>query len=252
MLSNRYVLGQRVDVIDYGQAVGQILTWARNGEQRYVCVSNVHMVMEGHDDEGFRRIVNEADLVTPDGMPLVWALRIGGARNATRVRGPDLMPRLLEAAAKARVPVGFLGSTEDTLNALVAQLEAALPDLKISFAYSPPFRALSPDEDAELVDRINQAGTRLLFVGLGCPKQERWMATHHDRVDAVLVGTGAAFEFLAGTKKQAPRWMSNGGLEWLYRLASEPRRLWRRYLRHNPRFVWYLASELLRSRGDRR
>jgi N-acetylglucosaminyldiphosphoundecaprenol N-acetyl-beta-D-mannosaminyltransferase len=249
MLAHRYVLGQRVNVLDYRQAVDQVLSWARNGEQRYVCVSNVHMIMEGHDDDAFRCVVNDADLVTPDGMPLVWALKLSGARNATQVRGPDLMPRLLEAAACAHVPVGFLGSREGTLQALVRHLQTKVPSLQIAFAESPPFRTLSAAEDDELVERINSSGTRLLFIGLGCPKQERWMAEHRDRVHAVLVGTGAAFDLLAGTKRQAPRWMSESGLEWIHRLVSEPRRLWWRYLKHNPRFVLLTVAALLRGVG---
>lgn len=245
MPSFYYVLGQRVDVIDSVRAVEKVIGWARDGQQRYVCLSNVHMIMEGYDDDAFRDVINRADLVAPDGMPLVWALRVVGAKEATRVRGPDLMPRLLAEAERTSVEVGFLGSTEHTLNLLLTVIRARFPRLRVAFSYSPPFRKLSGDEDQAVVARINASGVKLLFVGLGCPKQEWWMAEHCHRVRAVLVGTGAAFDFLAGTKREAPEWMQILGLEWLHRLLTEPRRLWWRYLRHNPRFLFHWGLELL-------
>lgn len=251
MIASRYVLGQRVDVLDYSHAVKQIITWARNREHRYVCISNVHMVMEGHDDPRFRDIVNNADLVTADGMPLVWHLRLKGAANATRVRGPNLLPHVLLASANEQVPVAFIGSTPATLEALLDEAKRRFRGVHIAFAESPPFRKLSEEEDSALVERVNNSGAGIVFVGLGCPKQERWMAEHRDRISAVQVGVGAAFDFMAGTKSEAPLWMQRLGLEWLFRFGNEPTRLWRRYLRHNPKFVLLSARELLREKTDR-
>ena len=155
---------------------------------------------------------------------------------------------MLAEAARAGIPVGFYGGAPDVLDKLVVVARERFPGLRIVYAWSPPFRPISPAEDTAIVEEINRSGARILFVGLGCPKQDRWMAAHHSRVNAVMLGVGAAFDFLAGNKAQAPRWMQDRGLEWVFRLASEPRRLWWRYLWHNPRFVVLFALQLLRHR----
>lgn len=235
----------RVDGTSYDDAVARVLTWAKAGESRYICVATVHMVMEAYDDLSFRQVVNGADLVTPDGMPLVWALRLLGIKGQQRVYGPELTPRLLSAAARGGVPVGFYGSSPEVLERLLANVRRAYPGLNVAYAESPPFRPLSEEEEAAVRERIKASGCRILFVGLGCPKQERWMARQKGKLPVVMLGVGAAFDFLAGTKPQAPRWMQNAGLEWLFRLATEPRRLWRRYLKHNPRFVALFLLQLL-------
>jgi N-acetylglucosaminyldiphosphoundecaprenol N-acetyl-beta-D-mannosaminyltransferase len=204
--------------------------------------------MEGFDNAAFRAQLNSADLINPDGMPLVWALRALGAHAATRVYGPDATVILLSAAQEASIPVGFLGGTPETLDKLLEEIAVRYPRLRIAYAYSPPFPPPNQNADVEMVSGIAASGARLLFVGLGCPKQERWVIDHRGRVPAVLLAVGAAFDFLAGTKSQAPRWMMRCGLEWTFRLASEPRRLARRYLRHNPRFVFYFFAQWLRSR----
>lgn len=231
------ILGMRVDPLSYEEATEKVLTWAVAGESRYVCVANVHMTMEAYDAPDFCRIVNAADLVTPDGMPLVWMLRRLGVPDQERVYGPELTLRVCEAAAREGIPVGFYGGRPEALEGLVRNLKARFPGLKVAYAYSPPFRPLTPEEDARIVEEINASGARILFVGLGCPKQERWMAEHKGRVQAVMLGVGAAFDFHAGRVRQAPVWMQRAGLEWLFRLGQEPRRLWRRYLKHNPRFL---------------
>lgn len=236
----------RVDGTSYPDAVARVLAWARHGESRYVCVATTHTVMETHDAGEFRSIVNSADLVTPDGMPLVWGLRWLGIAGATRVYGPDLTPEVLKAAAGEGIPVGFYGSTPGVLARFTDKVRRLYPDLVVAFAESPPFRPLTEQEDRECVERIAHSGARILFVGLGCPKQERWMALHRGRIGAAMLGVGAAFDFLAGTKPQAPRWMQQAGLEWFFRLITEPRRLWRRYLRHNPRFVALFAVQLVK------
>jgi len=217
-------------------------------------VANVHMAMEAYDSREFRRIVNSADLVTPDGMPLVWMLRKLGVSDQQRVYGPALMDRVCEVASRQGVPVGLYGGQRETLESLVKSMRSRFPKLRIAYAYSPPFRPLSDEEDERVVQEINNSGARILFVGLGCPKQERWMAEHKGRVQAVMLGVGAAFDFHAGKVPQAPGWMQRMGLEWLFRLATEPRRLWRRYAKHNPRFVVLALMQLLglrRFEGER-
>jgi len=239
------VIGVKMERVDYCSATKRIVEWARQFESRYICIANVHMLMEAYDSPGFADVINHADLVTPDGMPLVWMMRWKGEKQQERVYGPSLILYVLESAAQENIPVGFYGGTPEVLATLIKQMQTRFAKMNVAFALSPPFQAMNAAEDAEVVEQINQSGTRILFVGLGCPKQERWMAAHRGRVNAVMLGVGAAFDFHAGFKPQAPVWMQNMGLEWLFRLATEPRRLWRRYLYHNPRFVFLAAADLL-------
>jgi len=201
--------------------------------------------MEAHDSAALRQGVNGADLVTPDGRPLVWALKALGAKGASQVRGTDLMAHVMERAARENVPIGLYGGSPDSLEELVRVLESRFPRLRVAFKISPPFRPLTPEEDEAVIKEIVSSGARILFVGIGCPKQERWMIAHRDRIPAVMVGVGAAFDFHAGRVRQAPRWMQAAGLEWAYRLLRDPRRLWKRYAKHNPRFVGLFLLQLL-------
>lgn len=246
---SRDILGVRVDATNYRDATRQILDWARHARSAYVCCAAVNNIMEAHDSPEFLRVMRQADLVTSDGMPLVWLLRLLGVRDATRVYGPDLMPSVLEAAAGAGIAVGFYGGSPEVLAMLTSHAQARFPALHIVYAESPPFRAPTPEEDLRTTQAIARAGVRILFVGLNTPKQDRWMNAHRGRVDAVMLGVGAAFDFFAGSKPQAPRWMQRSGLEWTFRLATEPRRLWRRYLLHNPRFAVLALAQLLRTRS---
>ena len=239
------ILGMHVHPTSYDEAAELLPGWAARGSSKYVCVATVNNVMESYDSPDFRRVMNNADLVTPDGMPLVWALRLLGYKSATRVYGADLTPILLEKAAAEGLPVGFYGAMPDVLHRLVEVVIQRFPRLQVAYAFSPPFRPPTPEEDEQVVDDINLSGARILFIGLNTPKQDYWMAAHKGSVQAVMVGVGAAFDFLAGTKPQAPRWMMRIGMEWFFRLLSEPRRLWKRYLKHNPRFVVLLALQLL-------
>jgi len=243
---SRYVLGMRVDGTSYRETAEAIADLVSAGDGGAVCVSTVHMVMEAFDDPEFQRIVNSADRVTPDGVPLVWALRLLGIENATRVYGPSLLPIVCDLARERDLSVGFYGGSPGVLDELVRRIWQRFPGLDVSFAFSPPFRNLSAEEDQKLIEGIEESKTDILFVGLGCPRQERWIAEHRSSLSCVMVGVGAAFDFHAGHKAQAPAWIQAAGLEWLFRLCCEPRRLWRRYLYHNPRFLLHFVRQLAR------
>lgn len=220
-------------------AVAQIAGWIERGERQYVCVTGVHGVMESQRDPALAGIHNASGLTTPDGMPMVWAGRAAGAAHMDRVYGPDLMLEVLAVAHQRGWSSFFYGGAPDVPAELARHLQRRFPDLAVAGWHSPPFRPLTAEEDAAEVAAINAAKPTLVWVGLSTPKQERWMAAHRDRLDAaVLLGVGAAFDLHAQRLPQAPRWMQRSGLEWLFRLCKEPRRLWRRYLGNNPRFVW--------------
>ena len=241
----RDILNMHVDVTSYPEATEKVVRWANEGHPRYVCAANVHMVMESHDDPHFQEIVNKADLVTPDGVPLVWALKLLGVPDASRVYGPDLTLHVCKMAAEQSIPIGLYGGTTTSLEDFNQFLSKNYPGIKIACKIAPPFRPLTPEEDKKYVNEINNSGARILFVGIGCPKQEKWMAEHKDRLNAVMLGVGAAFDFHTGRVRQAPSWMQQNGLEWLFRLLMEPKRLWKRYAKHNPRFVALFLKQIL-------
>jgi N-acetylglucosaminyldiphosphoundecaprenol N-acetyl-beta-D-mannosaminyltransferase len=247
------VLGAKIDALSWDVAMDRLLGWAHARESRYVTICNVHVVVSASQDAGYREVINGSDMATPDGAPVAWMLRRQGFAGQSRISGPDLMWALCERAAAEYLPVYCYGSTEATLGLLDERLRATFPGLRVMME-SPPFRALTPEEDAAAVDRINTSGAGIVFVGLGCPKQERWMAEHRGRdvldesplrVKAVMIGVGAAFDFHAGTVQRAPAWMRDNGLEWLHRLLSEPGRLWKRYLVTNTLFIVGAARQLL-------
>ena len=242
------ILGSRIHPTSYPEATRQILAWSSELVGRYVCAATVHMVMEAFDFPEFTAILNQADLVTPDGMPLVWSLRALGAHDQQRVYGPDLTLHVAQAAGEGGVPVGFYGGDSDTLQMMIFALKTSFPELKVAYQYSPPFRPLTNEEDNAIVNDIMASGARILFVGLGCPKQERWMFDHREKLPLVMLGVGAAFDFIGGTKRQSPNWMQRIGLEWFFRFFQEPSRLWRRYLVQNPRFIWFIIWQLLGSK----
>ncbi len=238
------VLGTPIDVITPAAAVLRIACWAQTRESRVVCICNAHSVVTATQDAAFRQVLADADLATPDGAPVAWMLRRQGATGQQRVSGPDLMADYLSHAVTTGESVFLLGSAEATLARLQSQLLERWPTLHIAGAISPPFRSLSTQEDEAIVTQINHSGAGTVWVSLGCPKQELWMAAHRGRIHAVMVGVGAAFDFHAGTVARAPAWMRNNGLEWLHRLYSEPGRLWRRYLTTNLIFIVRAARQL--------
>ena len=245
MTTQCFPLGHRVDATNYSDAVETILRWARRGESRYVVAAPVASLMEAHDTPEFRDVLAHSDLTTPDGMPVVWALRMLGAPHASRVYGPNLTLALIAAAERANVPLGFYGSSEAAIRRICDFIRGKHPQARLVYAFSPPFRTPTPEEDARFVDEINSSGARILFVGTGSPRQELWMRCHRGSLGVVMVGVGAAFDYIAGLKKQAPEWMQSRGLEWLFRLIQEPRRLLVRNLKHNPRYAVLLALQVL-------
>lgn len=241
------IMGVNVSAIDMDEAVATVEGWIARKSRNYVCITGVHGVIESQSDPKLMAIHEQAGMVTPDGMPLVWMARRLGFRRTQRVYGPDLMLRLTQLSAQRGYRQFYFGGAPGLADRLSDRLQERFPGLAVAGTYSPPFRPATPEEDAEMVARINAARPDIVWVGLSTPKQEFWMDAHLGAIDApVMIGVGAAFDFHAGTKQQAPRWMQRNGLEWLFRLATEPRRLWRRYLAIVPRFLVGAALQLAR------
>ncbi len=240
------ILGVGISAINMEQALAIIDDWIARRDPHYVCVSTVHGIMESQRDEAVRRTLNSSGLTTPDGMPLVWISRLRGHRHVRRVYGPDLMLAVCERSVAKGYRHYLYGGRPGVAEALKARLERRFPGLQIVGLESPPFEPLTPEQDAEAVGRINAARPDIVWVGMSTPKQDLWAAEHVGRLSApVIIAVGAAFDFVSGRKRQAPRWMRQSGLEWLFRLIQEPRRLWRRYLIYNPLFVWRLLGQCL-------
>ena len=239
------VLSCFINAYSWRATIHSIHRWGMARESRYVCICNVHSLVTARHDKAFRAALAGADMATPDGMPVTWMLRRMGFPNQQRINGPDLMWHYCKVAERLQQPVFLYGNTQATLDTLTAKLHAAFPALQIAGTCSPPFRALTTDEDDEIVGLINASGARVVFVSLGCPKQELWMAQHRGKIRAVMVGVGAAFDYHAGTMQRAPLWMQKHGLEWLHRLYSEPRRLWKRYLVTNTIFMFGAIRQLI-------
>lgn len=244
------ILGATIDVLDWDEALERISAWANARESRIVCLCNVHSLVTARRDPAFGEVIREADLAAPDGMPVAWMLRRLGHIGQKRISGPDLMWRYCAGAAARGEKIFLFGAGDATLVALEKRLRAAFPGLIIAGAHSPPFRDLTNEEDREIIDRINASGANTVWVALGCPKQEQWMHAHRGHIRAVMLGVGAAFDYHAGTLRRAPRWMQFLGMEWLHRLACEPRRLWKRYLLTNTLFILGAARQLIQSKRN--
>ena len=247
-LPTQSVVGFPVSTLSFDQQTKVIIQWAQARSSRIVCVSNVHMLMEGHWHNNFARVLLNADLLTPDGMPLVWMTRLMKRCAQDRVAGMDLMQALCQQAQSTEIGLFLLGSTPEMLSKIQRQLLRDFPDLKVAGALSPPFRSLNREENEAIAQTINQSKAGLVFVSLGCPKQELWMHSHRDRVSAVMVGLGGAFSVYAGVTQWAPAWVRSLGLEWLYRLMQEPGRLWKRYAVTIPPFIWLAFKQVVKVR----
>lgn len=246
------VLGARVDAIQIPDIIRHMENYIAGKESgNYIVVANVDTVVKCKFDKGMQEAVNASSLSIPDGFPLMLMGRLHGHRLKSRAYGPDLMIEFLKLSEGRGYTHFFYGATEETLNKLIKNIRRSVPGIKIAGFYAPPFRQLTGEEDEEISCIIRNAAPDVLWVGIGCPKQELWMYEHKDKLNIpVMIGVGAAFDFLAGTKPQAPKWIRDNGFEWLFRLATEPRRLWRRYLINNSLFVYYTLKDIFSGVGD--
>ena len=249
-ISSCRILGVRVDAVQIPDVCATVERWLQQRDRcHYVAITGMHGLMEAQHDPAFKSILNAADLVVPDGMPLVWLSRFRGRPLARRVYGPELMLEVCRQTASRTCHHFLVGGAPGVADRLAAILKHSFPGLSILGTCSPPFECLTEVQEEDLVGAINRASPDIVWVGLGTPKQERWMHRHRDHLTAaVLLGVGAAFDIHSGNRRQAPRWMRESGCEWLFRLMQEPRRLWRRYLIYGPQFLLYVALESLKLR----
>jgi len=246
-LPTQKVLDFPITALRFEDQIQTILKWAIAQESRTVCVANVHMLMEAHWNPDFANVLKNSDMVTPDGMPLVWMMRRMGSRYQDRVAGMDIFVETCQHAQTHNISVFFVGSQTEILAKMRTRLEQEFPQLKVAGMEPLPFRPLTETEDEVLIKKINSSGAGVVWVSLGCPKQEKWMAQHKGKIRAVMIGVGGVFPVYAGIQKRAPRIVRDLGLEWLYRWVQEPRRLWRRYATTIPAFMWLAAKQLLSS-----
>ncbi|TDE08412.1 WecB/TagA/CpsF family glycosyltransferase [Dyadobacter psychrotolerans] len=237
-----------ITIAPYASFIDRLIEMAVSGVSSYTCVANVHMLVEAYKDSSFAEVVNGADLITPDGVPLTVALKLLNGVRQERVAGMDLLPDLLLESEKKLIPVYFYGGTKDMLIATEQYCLKKYPLLKIAGMYSPPFRPLTENETNTVLNQINESNAKFVFVALGCPKQENWMASMRGRINASMIGIGGALPVMIGTQKRAPKWMQDTGLEWLYRLMQEPRRLFKRYAVTNSVFLFLLFKAYFKPR----
>jgi N-acetylglucosaminyldiphosphoundecaprenol N-acetyl-beta-D-mannosaminyltransferase len=226
----------------YPSFVERIIELTQRKTSSYVCVANVHMLVEAHNEAEFRKVVNNATICTPDGMPLVWGLGLIHGISQDRVAGMDLLPDLLKEAEKKSIPVYFYGGTQQMLDTTLQYIQNNFPQTIIAGMHSPPFRPLSVDEEEEIAEKINNSKSELLFVALGCPKQEKWMSRMHGKINMPMIGIGGALPVMVGLQNRAPLWAQKAGMEWFYRLCQEPKRLFKRYAITNSTFLWLLLK----------
>ncbi|MDX2240311.1 MAG: WecB/TagA/CpsF family glycosyltransferase [Leptolyngbyaceae cyanobacterium bins.302] len=245
---SKEVIGFPVTAMPFERQIALMLIWAKERCSRAVCIANVHMLIEAYQQPDFAAVLRNADLVTPDGMPLVWMLKMLGASDQDRVAGLDVLQALCKMASSEGISIFFLGSQRAILDKMRDRLEKEFPDLAIAGMEPLPYQPLTLEEDRAIVQKVNESGAGITFVALGCPKQETWMAQHKGQINSVMVGLGGAFPVYAGIHKRAPLVVRSMGFEWLYRLVQEPRRLWGRYRSTIPIFIWLACKQLLTSR----
>ncbi len=233
----------------YRKFIDEIFELVERNTSSYVCFANVHMVVEAYKDPKFNSVVKNADIITPDGQPLAVFLKRIKKIDQSRVCGMDVFPDVLREAESRKKAVYFYGTTEEIIERIVVKVKKQFPALKISGSYAPPFRTLTKDEDADIIDQINQSRPDLIFVALGCPKQERWMAKHKHVIKGCMLGIGHAFKTYSEVAKRSPLWMQHLSMEWVYRLFQEPVRLWRRYFYTNAFFIWLTFKYYLLTPG---
>jgi N-acetylglucosaminyldiphosphoundecaprenol N-acetyl-beta-D-mannosaminyltransferase len=240
------IISLSVHHLSFRQSLDAAVEWALKRQPSYVCFANAHMTIEAYKDKSFLAQLNNANLVLADGKPLATACRLLHHKKQERISGMDFMPSILEIANERKMSVFFYGSAPGVLKALQEKINDRYPDVHFAGAISPPFQPATEEEVRENIDQINQSGAQLIFVALGCPRQEKWMALNFDKINGVLLGVGGAFPVMAGIQKRAPRWMQNLSLEWLYRLFQQPRRLFKRYLVTNTYFLLLLTREWMK------
>jgi len=246
-VKKKQVIKTMVSIGKYKDFLKNIVTLAEQYESSYVCVSNVHMTIEAFLDNKFSDVVNNADITTPDGMPLAKAIRMLYNIDQDRAAGMDLMPDLMKISEEKNLSIFLYGSTNKVLAQIISRAKVEFPNLVLN-VYSPPFKTLSDEEKDNIVTMINEKKPDFIFVALGCPKQEKWMAEHKDKFNSCMIGLGGALEVYAGAKDRAPKWMQEYSLEWLYRFMQDPKRLWRRYLVTNTLFICLLFIQLVKVR----
>ena len=237
------ILGVNIAAINMKWLLDFIVKNIKKLSGKYICVSNVHTTVMSYEDESYKNIQNSAILALPDGGPLSSVRRKRGFKEMQRTTGPDFMEEILKISVEKGYKHYFYGSTDETLNQMKEVLAKKYPGLNIVGMYSPPFRALTPEEDAEIINKINDSNPDFVWVGLGAPKQEIWMYNHQDKIKGLMIGVGAAFDFHAGNIKRAPKWMQNCNLEWFYRLMQQPKKLFSRYFKTNFKFIKLIMKE---------
>jgi N-acetylglucosaminyldiphosphoundecaprenol N-acetyl-beta-D-mannosaminyltransferase len=243
-----HIISLNVDHVTFAQSLNAVMQWGLDRQQAYVCFANVHMTMEAYHDAGFKQNIDNASLVLPDGQPIAAAARILYGKKQERIAGMDFTPAILKKANDHHAKVFLYGSTPQVLDALQEKIRVQYKNVKLAGAIAPPFRALTNEELQQHIQQINQSGAHVVLVSLGCPKQEKWMAAHSAKINAVLLGVGGAFAVTAGLQKRSPAWMQRSGLEWLHRLSQEPGRLFKRYFVTNTSFLFLLSKELIKQR----
>lgn len=246
ILPKKKFLSLEISTASYKEFIKCFLYFGKANKSSYSCVANVHMLIEAYNDIEFAKVVNNANLVTPDGMPLAKGLALLYGNKQDRVAGMDLLPDLLEISEKENLKAFFYGGTQEMLDQTKIFCKKEYPLLDIVGMISPPFRTLTLEEENDYIERINSSDANFVFVALGCPKQERWMASMKGKINACMIGIGGALPVMIGMQKRAPKWMQDASLEWLYRFSQEPKRLFKRYFYTNSLFLYLFSKEYLK------